>query len=311
MGTILTPSDAHMSACRAAVAAAHACADSWHGRRGDTRDAELTAAIGCVQATREPLTAYCRRGSHTGRVVSTDPVRVLNREAGAALKRLRDMARHQRPQRSTPKPYRAWHLEKFLDSAAREANEIQQDHQAVRRQLAKGTPRTMASGAVVLTTADLNSEAAKLLVRMDRLLGQLNRNWQRYNDLYTAEVAELAAANQVHYITSEDHERLRSRVLNGRALMLAERRRIAASATQRAPDLEPLPDRKPYERWTEPEIVAAYISFRERHNRYPTKAEHHAKSRLPDYKQLRRTIGEDAMARVKELADAADESGVY
>jgi hypothetical protein len=143
----------------------------------------------------------------------------------------------------------------------------------------------MRSGAVIRSTADLNAEATKLLARLDRARGQLDRYWQRYTDGTEARVK----ASDNPYAVMDEQDELGQRVYTLRDSLGITRREVAASVRQKVPEAPQ--GRQPGQKWTDIDIAQAWLAFHDRAGRWPRKSDHTAANGLPDYKQLCRSMG--------------------
>lgn len=289
---------------RAALESGRECARRWHGAQGEERAAALDASISVLQDARRPLTAYCRRGPQVGRRVSDDPIRALNRDVDDCLRKLRDMRRrHPGNSRNRRRRVKRDQLVGMIYRASQTGLAIRAEHDAIRSALARGTPRTMPNGGVILSTAELNEEAKNLLVRLDRLRGQLDRKWQLW-----AEGQDAREQNTLSpWHERDDYNDLEAKVVRLRGGIAQLRAKIAASATQAVPDA-PDPVGHVYgERWTLEDAIIAWLGFFETKGRWPRKIDH-GRDRLPTYNQLRRLAGPSPITQMLDLvADATIE----
>lgn len=127
---------------------------------------------------RRPLTGHVRHLPHIG--YQSDPVWKLNAEMDGCLRRLRRM---QRPTSGTRTPH-ACKRRKVSGGCSRaliRSCSNSADHDAMRRVLASDSPRTMRSGAVIRTTAELQAEARAMLAKLTRTRQSLTTHWRRYD----------------------------------------------------------------------------------------------------------------------------------
>ena len=293
---------------RRALAEAQATADLWQRDRfAGPRSADLAQAIEELTEAREPLSAYCRRGRQIGRSYSTDEARLLNREVAATLKRLRNMQRVRpgpRAQRTTVSAASMWAM---IGYARSELGKIGRDHEGMRAALGGGSPRTGRNGNLYRSMADLNAEAAKLLPRLDRVVGKLNAHHRDYERTSAARVgaAETASARaEDPWRVLDEAEKIAESVATLRRDFKRLRAAIVRTTKQAQPEVVSA-GREQFQRWDREEIMGAWADFYGRHGRWPRKADHTPSEGLPHYRQLRRTVGREPMHQMVELLASA------
>ncbi len=275
--------------------------------RGDgdpARNSDLVPLIEDLERTRGPLAAYCRRGPMVGRRVSNEEARVLNAEVTRTLRRMRAMLKRRSGSRrpAVVEPRRV-----AVDGACGRARQVidrlRQDHEALRRVLASGSPRTMRSGAVVASTAELNDEAAKLLVDLRDTRWMVSRHLHAYRRGHLERMKH--ASNR--YEVSEEEDLVEALVDAVRVEADQLRAEIVCSVKQREPERP----QRPKEPYNFDDAAAAWFKFHDRHGRWPRKTDHHPVNGLPHYTQLHRVVGASPMAQMRARLVGASRSGTH
>jgi hypothetical protein len=282
-----------------ALAHARECVELWRGDRSwpAPRQADFIEVTANLKAARRPLTAYCRTLPRTGRRL--DPLFRLNVEVADILKRMDSMRRM--PPTGRPWPKAPTENVKNLDGMLHEFNQrmdgLERDHDALRSVLAGGELRHGRNRNVYRSVAELNEEAAAMLVVLDRQRRHLTKHWRRYARGHPArdEAAKVAVNGKPGAVKDEYEDRAAS-VQRARHRAKALRAEIAESARQR----KPTPPTRQLQHHETGDFIAAWQHFHELHGRWPKKADH-GRDGLPHYTQLRRTVGNQPVARMLDF----------
>jgi hypothetical protein len=153
-----------------------------------------------------------------------------------------------------------------------------------------GSITTMPNGGKIVTVAELNAEASALLDRIDEARYRVRTGWNAYQRGHADRVkdaTESLTGNPYKFIDERDDFHAAVREFRARAKTLYAE--VDVAAKQRDPT--PAVVRRPYDRWTTDDAIAAWKTFHDVHGRWPKKSDHTRANGLPDYKQLRKIVG--------------------
>jgi hypothetical protein len=284
----LTAAAPDLSTGQALLARERDLRERWRGSSPDDpeRRQALTELDADLRDTIDSLTAYVRRGPQIGRAISTDPVRVTQRDLRAARKRIRS-ALNRTSGTPTP-PVKRPTTKAIWGSVSRfkqELYEIDRDHEAMVRALGRGKLISAPKGGYLRSVRDLNAEAEELLDRLrtarHRVLRQIGRYRRRrfysYEQQDQAAKVEAELSDILRYADSLAAD-LRASVAR-RGPVSSRPERGAGDLGRRQPPWDPI------------EAVEALDKFIEAHDRLPTARELGSRGELPHYTTLCRLFG--------------------
>lgn len=269
------------------------------------RKDDLWSMLYDLRRARAELTTYCRQGRQVGRPNSDDPLRILNNEVNQMINRLTTMLAKKKPSTKLAPTADKPVLSGALGHVAATISYCEKEYELLQRVLASGEPIQMKSGAVVRSTIELQIECQFLIGKLDYARRVLNKHWLRYQKGLPARKDLAAKKNKSPYLVEDELDYMEDKVFAARKAIKKTRRQLVLASKRkiRKPEKPTYQYRSSYERWTVDDCIAGWISFHQKHNRWPKRGEHLPENELPYYNQLSRVMGSSPMSKMRLLTD--------